>query len=102
MRIDKCLWALRLFKSRTIATEACKNGQVKLNGAFVKPSAKVSEGDHVEIFKKPIWREYLLKELVEKRVAASIAVECYEEMTSEEELKKLQDFIDEKQFYLGR
>ncbi|MEH0155818.1 RNA-binding S4 domain-containing protein [Limibacter armeniacum] len=102
MRIDKFLWAVRLYKTRSMATNAIKSDKIKVNGESIKPSRKVEMGDEVEIFKAPIWRTYRVKEIIEQRVSAAIAQPCIEEITSEQELNKLEEYLEEKRFYLSR
>lgn len=76
-RLDVWLWSVRLFKTRSIATNAVKGGHVRLNGAPTKPAAPVKPGDRVSI-KEPGWvREFEVVELLKKRVGAPIAVKAY-------------------------
>lgn len=85
LRIDKYLWAIRIFKTRSLATEACKAGRVKLNGQNVKPSymVKVDEVFHIQ---KGIEKKVIkVLGLLEKRVDAKTAVLHYEDQTPEEE-----------------
>lgn len=85
LRIDKYLWAIRIFKTRSLATEACKAGRVKLNGQSIKPSYDVRVGDvfHVQ---KGIERKVLrVTALLEKRGDAKIAVQHYEDITPVED-----------------
>ncbi|MFC2119105.1 RNA-binding S4 domain-containing protein [Bacteroidota bacterium] len=86
MRIDKWLWAVRLFKTRSAATEACKKGRVRIDQESVKPSRTISMGDIIEIRKPPIIKSFRVKGLLEKRVSAKIAAENVEDLTPEEEL----------------
>lgn len=81
LRIDKYLWAIRLFKTRSLATEACKAGRVKLNGQNVKPSYVVKIGDTYSV-QKGIERKVIqVKELLDRRVDAKTAVLHYEDQT---------------------
>lgn len=81
LRIDKYLWAIRLFKTRSLATEACKAGRVKLNGQNVKPSYVVKVGDTYSV-QKGIERKVIqVKELLDRRVDAKTAVLHYEDQT---------------------
>ncbi|WP_281614420.1 S4 domain-containing protein [Flammeovirga sp. SubArs3] len=102
MRVDKYLWCVRIFKTRTIATDACKKEEVILNGSIPKPSQKISAGDIVEVKKAPIWRKFKVLQVIDKRVGASLVAENVEEITSKEELDKLKEYIDEKRFYLNK
>lgn len=80
-RIDKWLWSIRIYKSRSISTDACKSGRVKVNGKSVKPSFIIEEGMIVNVNKKEkIWKVKALK-IIEKRVASPIALTCYEDLS---------------------
>ncbi len=85
LRIDKYLWAIRIFKTRSLATEACKAGRVKLNGQNVKPSYVVKIGETYTI-QKGIERKVIhVTGLLERRVDAKTAVQFYEDQTPIEE-----------------
>lgn len=85
LRIDKYLWAIRIFKTRSLATEACKAGKVKLNGQNVKPSYEVKVGEVYQI-QKGIERKVIkVVGLLDKRVDAKTAVLNYEDQTPVEE-----------------
>jgi ribosome-associated heat shock protein Hsp15 len=75
--VDKWLWAVRLYKTRTAATDACRAGHVKVNRVGAKPATVVKPGDTVEAFHND--REHVLEvtAIIEKRVGASVAVGCY-------------------------
>ena len=88
VRIDKWLWSVRIFKSRTIATDACKGGKVKIAGIAVKPSHMIVEGDVVAVKKEGFTFEYRAIQLIEKRVGAPIAATCYEDVTPAAEKNK--------------
>jgi len=90
MRIDKFLWSVRVFKTRTVASEACKSGRVTMSGQFVKSSRDVKEGDIIEVKKNPIWRKYKVKKLLKNRVGAKLVDEHVEDLTPKEELEKLE------------
>ena len=90
VRIDKWLWAVRLYKTRSQATEACKNGKVEVNGMAVKPSYHLKTGTTVAVKSPFITRTYWVKGLLEKRVSAKIAVDFVEETTAPEEIQKLE------------
>jgi ribosome-associated heat shock protein Hsp15 len=87
-RIDKWLWAVRIFKSRTLASDSCKENKVKVNGMEVKSSASVNIGDLVEVKKDGFNRKYKVLKIIEQRVSALLAAPCYEDLTPEEELRK--------------
>ncbi len=88
VRIDKWLWSVRIFKSRTIATDACKGGKIKVAGIGVKPSYQIAAGEVVAVKKEGFTFEFRAIELIEKRVGAPIAATCYEDVTSVEEKNK--------------
>ena len=79
------MWAIRLFKTRSLATEACKAGRVKLKGQNVKPSAVVKVGDQYSIQKGIERKVILVTGLLERRVDAKTAVQFYEDHTPVEE-----------------
>lgn len=94
IRIDKWLWAVRIFKTRNMAANACKKSKVLLNGSNVKPSHTVKIGDVIEVRHSIITRTFNVKGLLEKRVSAKIAVDYVEETTPPEEFKKLRVIRD--------
>lgn len=85
LRIDKYLWAIRLFKTRSLATDACKAGRVKLNGQNLKPSAIVKVGDVYQVSKGIEKKVIEVVELLSNRVEARIAVTKYKDITPAEE-----------------
>lgn len=89
VRIDKYLWSVRIYKTRSIATEECKNSHVLINGAQVKPSYNIKEADTIQIKASPIIKTFKVKSLIEKRVSATLAKQCIEDITPEEEYNKL-------------
>jgi len=88
-RIDQWLWAARLFKTRSQATQACRGGRVLVAGDAVKASREVHRGDVIEIRLTPILRRFRVKQLAVKRVSAKLAVNLVEEITPPEDLEKL-------------
>lgn len=87
LRVDKYLWAIRMFKTRSMATEACKAGRVKLNGQNVKPSAIVKIGDVYHLSKGAERKIIEVVELSYNRTDAKIAVTKYKDLTPVEETK---------------
>ncbi|MEH6307010.1 RNA-binding S4 domain-containing protein [Olivibacter sp. CPCC 100613] len=85
LRIDKYLWAIRLFKTRSLATEACKAGRVKLNGQNIKPSYVVKVGETFHIQKGIEKKVIKVVDLLERRVDAKTAAAFYEDLTPVEE-----------------
>lgn len=88
-RIDKYLWAIRVFKTRTEATDACKGGKVEVNGADIKPSREVKAGDTVTVRKGSVHYTYKVLAALEKRVGAKEVEKYAENLTPESELEKL-------------
>ena len=91
IRIDKWLWAVRLFKTRSLASEFCKKGKVLIDGVAAKPSRLIKINDILVIRKPPIEYTYKVKGLIGKRVGAAIATQHVENLTPEEELLKLKN-----------
>jgi len=85
LRIDKYLWAIRLFKTRSLATEACKAGKVKLNGQNIKASAVVKPGDVYQVSKGIEKKIIEVVEPLYNRVEFKVAVTKYKDLTPEEE-----------------
>jgi len=88
-RIDQWLWAARLFKTRTLANQACRGGRVQVAGKTAKPAHALQEGEIVSIKQAPIVRQYRVKNLAVKRVSAALARELVEEITPAADLEKL-------------
>lgn len=88
-RIDKYLWAVRIYKTRSQAAEACKKGKVVIEEIPVKPSRIVKPGDVIIVRKLPVIYTYRVVDLVEKRVSAKIAADYCQNLTPQEELDKL-------------
>ena len=98
-RIDKWMWATRIFKTRTIASEACKKGRIAINGAQVKPSRMVKPGDIVEVRKPPVTYSFKVLQAIEKRIGAKLVPEMMENVTPKEqyellEMSRISGFID--------
>ncbi|MCF2592539.1 RNA-binding S4 domain-containing protein [Bacteroides caecigallinarum] len=98
-RIDKWLWAARIFKTRTIAADACKKGRISINGAQVKPSRMIKPGDIINVKKSPITYSFKVLQAIEKRVGAKLVPEIMENVTTPEqyellEMSKISGFID--------
>lgn len=94
VRIDKWLWSVRIFKSRTLATDACKSGKVKIKGDAVKPSYLLGEGELVQVKKEGFNLLFRCIQLIEKRVGAPIALACYEDVTPMEEKTKYEAWFN--------
>lgn len=90
IRIDKWLWAVRLYKTRSLASEECKKGKVMINGMNVKPSREIKEGETIQLRRPPITRSYKVIALAENRMAAKIVPEFMVETTPASELEILE------------
>lgn len=88
VRIDKWLWAVRLFKTRASANDACSSGRVRIDGSPAKPSQRVKVGNEITVRTRGITRTYRCDKVIEKRVGAPVAAECYEDLTPPEALPK--------------
>ena len=89
-RIDKWLWAVRIFKTRAQATEACAGGKVKIDGTAVKASRKIQAGDVIQVRKGVIKFMYKVLKIAEKRMGAKLVPDFLEDITPEEELAKME------------
>ena len=89
-RIDKWLWVVRIYKTRSIATKACAGGKVKIEGNTVKASRMVRKGDIIQVRKRVIKYEYKVLKIAEKRMGAKLVPDFLEDITPEEELDKLE------------
>ena len=89
-RIDKWLWAARIFKTRSLAADACKSGRITLNGAQVKPSRTVKEGDEVGVKKSPVTYTFRVKQAIEKRVGAKLLPDILGDITTPEQYEILE------------
>ena len=86
VRIDKWLWAVRIFKTRSLAAEECNKGHVTIGEIHVKPSRELKGGEIVKVRIAPIERHYLVKRLTDKRMSALLAVNFVEDVTPPETL----------------
>ena len=93
VRLDKWLWAVRLFKSRTMATDACKAGKVKIKGISLKPSYLLMAGETIELKKNGFNLTFKVNQLLEKRVSAVLAAPCFDDLTPQEEMNKYKDWF---------
>lgn len=89
VRIDKWLWAVRIFKTRSLAAEECNKGHVSIGDLHVKPSRELKGGEVVKVRVPPIERHYLVKQLTIKRMSAQLAVDFVEDVTPPETLALL-------------
>jgi ribosome-associated heat shock protein Hsp15 len=98
-RLDKWLWAARIFKTRTIAAEACKKGRVTAKGVTLKPSRTVKVGDIIDVRKPPITYSFRVKQAIEHRVGAKLVPDVLENVTAPDqyeilEMSKISGFVN--------
>jgi len=98
-RIDKWLWAARIYKTRSMAIAACKKGQISVGGAQVKPSRMVKVGETVDVRKPPVTYSFKILQAIEKRVGAKLIPEILENVTSPQqyeilEMSKISGFVN--------
>ncbi|MBP3755760.1 MAG: RNA-binding S4 domain-containing protein [Prevotella sp.] len=89
-RIDKWLWASRIFKTRSIAADACKNGRVTIAGVNVKPSRPLKVGEVVDVKKPPVTYSFRVLKCIEQRVGAKLVPEIYENVTDPKQYELLE------------
>lgn len=89
-RIDKWLWAARIFKTRSIAADECKNGRVTIAGVKQKPSKMIKEGDVVQVKKGPIVYSFKVLKAIQNRVGAKLVPEVLENVTTKDQLELLE------------
>lgn len=98
-RIDKWLWASRIFKTRSIAANACKNGRVTINGSTVKPARLIKAGEVINVKKPPITYSFKVLQCIEQRVGAKLIPQIYENVTEARqyellEMSRISGFVD--------
>ena len=98
-RIDKWLWAARIFKTRSLAADACKNGRVTIQGVNAKPSRPVKVGEVVAVRKPPVTYSFKVLKAIEMRVGAKLLPEIYENVTTPDqyellEMNRISGFVD--------
>ena len=89
-RIDKWMWAVRIFKTRTIAAEACKKGRVSINGALAKAARMIKPGDVIQVRKPPLTYSFKVLQPIEKRVGAKLVSEMMENVTTPDQYELLE------------
>lgn len=99
VRIDKWLWAVRIFKTRSIAIEACKKGRVMIKGMNIKPSRMIKVGDVIDIRKPPITYSFEVLDLTERRMGAKLVPQYMKDVTAPSqleilELNRISGFVD--------
>lgn len=106
VRVDKWLWAMRVFKTRSISTDACKKGRVSVGGVVVKPSRMVKPGDIVDVRKPPVTYSFRVLQTTENRLGAKLVPEYLENVTPQSqydllEMTRISGFVN-RQKGLGR
>ncbi len=89
-RLDKWLWAARIFKTRSIAVEACKNGRVMIDGVKMKPARMVKEGDIIQVRKPPVTYSFRILKAIQNRVGAKLVPEVMENVTTPDQYELLE------------
>ncbi|HNW70464.1 MAG TPA: RNA-binding S4 domain-containing protein [Bacteroidales bacterium] len=90
VRIDKWLWAVRVFKTRSLATDACRNGKVSINGQMVKASREVKPEDEISIRQQQMTKTVKVIAPIEKRVSAKLVMQFMEDLTPASEYEKVE------------
>lgn len=98
-RIDKWLWASRIYKTRSLAADACKNGRITVNGINVKPAHIVKVGETVSVRKSPVTYSFKILQTIEQRVGAKLLPQIYENTTPQDqyellEMNRISGFVD--------
>lgn len=98
-RVDKWLWAARLYKTRSLAADACKNSRVTINGVNVKPSHTIKVGEVISVKKSPVVYSFRVLKCIEQRVGAKLLPEVYENVTDPKqyellEMSRISGFVD--------
>ena len=103
MRIDKYIWCIRIFKTRSLATKACNEGKVLLNNKVIKPGKIIKENDIISVKTIPIWRLFKVLDFPKSRINAKLVSDYAIEITSEDDLFKLKEYqnINKQNKYLG-
>ena len=89
-RLDKWLWAARVFKTRTIAADACKNGRVMIDGVKLKPSRMIKEGDVIQVKKAPVTYSFKVLKAIQNRVGAKLVPDVLENVTTPDQYELLE------------
>lgn len=89
-RIDKWLWAARIFKTRSIAIDACKNGRVMIDGVKLKPSKMIKVGDVIQVRKPPVTYSFRVLQAIQNRVGAKLVPEVLENVTTPDQYELLE------------
>lgn len=98
-RIDKWLWAARIYKTRSMAIDACKNGRVMIDGVKLKPSKMIKEGEIIQVRKPPITYSFRVLKAIQNRIGAKLVPEVLENVTTPDqyellEMNKISGFVN--------
>lgn len=98
-RIDKWLWAARIFKTRSVAANACKTGRVTVNGTNAKPARMIKVGEVIHVKKPPVTYSFKVLQCIEQRVGAKLVPDIYENVTDAKqyellEMSRISGFVD--------
>ena len=99
IRIDKYLWAVRIYKTRSIASDECRKGRIVINETPVKPSRIVIPGEIITVKKPPVYYKYRVIDILENRVSAKLVSQFIDDITPEEEKLKLDVRANAGTFY---
>jgi ribosome-associated heat shock protein Hsp15 len=102
LRIDKWLWEVRLFKSRSLATDACKAGKVKMDGSNVKASKEIKEGDVIVVSLNPLFKTVRVKQFPKSRVSAKLVPDFMEDLTLQSEYDRVKLISETNSEYRDR
>jgi len=102
LRIDKWLWEVRLFKSRSLATDACKAGKVKMDGSNIKASKEIKEGDVITVSLNPLFKTVKVKQFPKSRVNAKLVPDFMEDLTLPSEYDRVKLINDTNNEYRDR
>jgi ribosome-associated heat shock protein Hsp15 len=99
LRIDKWLWEMRLFKSRSLATDACKAGKVKMEGSNIKASKEIKIGDTIVVSLNPLFKTIRVKQFPKSRVNAKLVPDYMDDLTSQAEYDRVKLISDASSEY---
>ena len=99
IRVDKFLWAVRIYKTRSIAADECRKGRITINDIQVKPSRNVEQGEIMTVKKPPVYYKYRIINVIENRTSAKLVGQFIDDITPEEEKQKLDFSMKGGTFY---
>ncbi len=88
-RVDKWLWEVRLFKTRSLATDACKAGKIKMDGINIKPAKELKAGDVISVSLNPLFKTVKVLQFPKSRLGAKLVPEYMEDLTPQEEYNRV-------------